>query len=56
MAFKIKDTCVGCGACFSACPAQAIFLEGGRAKIDTAKCIACGACSEFCPVDAPEEE
>lgn len=49
----IQDKCVGCTACFRACPADAIT---GTVKqphiIDPVKCIKCGACEEKCRFDA----
>ena len=56
MAYKINEGCIGCGACVSACPAQAISLNGDKAEIDATKCISCGACAATCPVGAPVAE
>ena len=47
------ETCIACGKCKRACPADAI--EGERKvkhKIIQDKCVRCGACYEACPVDA----
>ncbi len=44
--------CVGCGVCRDICPAKAIVIESGKAKIDRAKCIRCFCCQEFCPKSA----
>lgn len=46
--------CVGCGACVSACPEQAIHLvdiedQGIRTVINSAKCKKCGECVKVCP-------
>ncbi len=49
-------TCIGCGACLRACPADAV--SGKRKEphvIDQAKCIYCGACYDVCPVSAVEK-
>ncbi|MCR2044793.1 electron transfer flavoprotein subunit alpha/FixB family protein [Anaerosalibacter massiliensis] len=52
MAIKvIKEKCVGCGACVTVCPADAINMIDKKAII-TDKCIACGACINKCPVEA----
>lgn len=52
MAIKvIKEKCVGCGACVTVCPADAINMIDKKAVI-TDKCIACGACINKCPVEA----
>lgn len=58
MAVKvIKEKCVGCGACVSACPFDAIEIIDKKAVIGD-KCTACGSCIEVCPVEAifKEEE
>ena len=44
--------CSGCGLCVSNCPADAITLENGRAKIDEANCIGCGECVVICKTEA----
>ncbi len=46
------NKCVGCGACVSVCPVQAISMEGDKAKVDPNKCVDCGACVSACPVQA----
>ena len=48
-----KTKCIGCGACISICPVEAIsFDDDGRAKINPDICIKCGACQATCPVMA----
>ena len=49
------EFCSGCGACFNACPKDAIDMkedaEGFFAPvIDHEKCINCGLCEKSCPV------
>ncbi|MBQ9084987.1 MAG: DUF362 domain-containing protein [Clostridia bacterium] len=44
--------CVGCGVCRNICPAGAIVIDKGKAKIDRSKCIRCFCCQEFCPKSA----
>lgn len=49
-----EQLCVGCGACASICPHNAISLQPDtlgyfRANIDKNKCTLCGACKIVCP-------
>ncbi len=46
------DRCVGCGACVSACPQEAVSLRDGRAVQDRSLCDGCGACVSVCAVKA----
>jgi murB family protein len=48
------ELCVGCGACFSACPNSAISMGKNdfgyyKPMIDIEKCINCGVCTRVCP-------
>lgn len=45
-------TCRGCGKCATHCPAKAITVVKGRAKVDQKKCIHCYCCQELCPFNA----
>ena len=47
-----KSKCVGCGKCAEVCPAGAIMVENGKARIKKEKCITCFCCQEFCPKGA----
>jgi pyruvate formate lyase activating enzyme len=47
-----QKKCIGCGACTSVCPANAISMKNGVAIINEKKCIGCGACASVCPADA----
>jgi len=48
--YEVSDNCKKCGACFRACPVDAIsWTKGEAAVIDQSKCIACGACFVACP-------
>ena len=53
MAYKISDDCIGCEACVSECPVEAIKPDDGKCVIDPDTCIECGACAGVCPVGAP---
>ncbi len=51
MAIKvIKDQCIGCSACVSACPFGAIEMRDDSKAFITEACTACGACVDTCPV------
>ncbi len=43
--------CLGCGACLEVCPAGAISLEDGRARV-ASTCKGCGRCVAACPTSA----
>ena len=53
MAYTILDACIGCRACATICPTQAICGEKKQChQIDPDSCIECGACGRVCPVGA----
>lgn len=41
--------CLGLGDCAAVCPAGAIAVENGLARVDDALCIGCGKCTAACP-------
>ncbi len=41
--------CMGLGTCVAICPAGAISLRDGVARVDEDKCISCGQCAATCP-------
>jgi len=40
--------CSGCAKCATICPARAIAVSGGRARISLHRCIRCYCCHEMC--------
>lgn len=48
--------CTGCGGCADICPAHAITVEGGVARVDSRNCIHCYCCHELCCEDAIDLE
>jgi len=44
--------CKGCEACRKVCPAEAIQMVGGIAKVNGKTCIRCFCCQEACPAGA----
>lgn len=48
-----QEKCMGCGACVSECPVDAVKLAEDdlgiyRAQVDEDKCVNCGLCSKVC--------
>ena len=46
--------CRGCTICARACPAQAIEMHHGKARINYSKCVRCYCCQEVCEHGAVE--
>jgi ferredoxin len=53
--YYIGDGCVGCQACRTFCPAQAIRFGNCRNEIDQKKCIHCGTCYRECNISVISE-
>jgi len=51
-----KDVCVGCEACVSVCPVEAISMVDGKAEVDPETCVECGSCVPVCPVEAISQD
>lgn len=47
-----REVCTGCETCVAVCPAAAIVMEDGRAKVDPGLCVDCGTCVDECPAGA----
>jgi pyruvate formate lyase activating enzyme len=45
----LRDRCVVCGACVTACPHEVHRVEGGEHVLERERCQACGACVQVCP-------
>lgn len=54
MPMVIENNCVGCGLCTKRCMYGAIWVEGGKAKINYEKCVGCLECYFSCPNRALE--
>ncbi|MCX5753610.1 MAG: 4Fe-4S dicluster domain-containing protein [Candidatus Krumholzibacteria bacterium] len=47
-----RNTCVVCGACAAACPAEALVVEGLSLVIVPERCRPCGIAALVCPTGA----
>jgi electron transport complex protein RnfB len=48
---ECANTCLGFGDCRGACPARAIRVDQGIARVDPDRCNGCGECMGSCPLD-----
>ena len=48
----MRDKCIGCGLCVSACSVGAHSIKDGVHSFDREKCIGCGKCENECLVGA----
>lgn len=51
-----EQQCTGCETCVGACPASAISMVDGVARIDAEQCTECLTCIGECPVEAISEQ
>lgn len=49
---SMDDNCRACGKCATHCPAKAITIKKGKARVAQKKCIRCYCCQELCPFNA----
>ena len=52
----VAGKCTACSKCVDICPAKAMTIEGGVARVDLKKCQRCYCCHELCEFDAIELE
>ena len=52
--FFTPSRCVGCGACFTVCPASCHRMENKMHLFDRKRCTQCGICAANCPAGALE--
>jgi len=52
----IPDKCKRCYSCVRNCPAKAIRIEGGQARVIEERCIGCGSCVKLCAQKAKKIE
>ena len=50
----IPGKCIGCGACFKACPRQCHEIAGAQRQFRRERCERCGACASECHAHALE--
>ena len=55
MARVFSNECIGCGACESTCPMDAISMGEEHYEVDPDVCIDCGVCEVGCPAQAISE-
>ncbi len=52
----IEDRCRRCYSCIRECPAKAIRVENGQARVISERCISCGHCIKVCSQNAKQIE
>ncbi|MBZ0199933.1 MAG: 4Fe-4S dicluster domain-containing protein [Ignavibacteriaceae bacterium] len=50
----IEDRCRRCYSCIRECPAKAIRVENGQARVIPERCISCGHCIKVCSQNAKQ--
>ncbi len=54
--FRLRENCIGCGACEKGCPINAIEIQNGKPLWVKDKCALCFKCLHTCPVFAIQYE
>ena len=52
--FTMEEKCQGCYACVRSCPAKAIKVKEGIARVIDERCVACGYCINICAAGAKQ--
>ncbi len=52
--FTIEEKCQRCYACVRSCPAKAIKVKEGVARVMDERCVACGYCTNICAEGAKQ--
>ncbi|MFO7772914.1 MAG: [Fe-Fe] hydrogenase large subunit C-terminal domain-containing protein [Dehalococcoidia bacterium] len=52
--FTMEEKCRGCYACIRSCPARAIQVKDGIARVMDERCVSCGHCINVCAVGAKQ--
>jgi two-component system, NtrC family, sensor kinase len=52
--FTVEEKCKGCYACIRSCPAKAIRVREGIARVMQERCVACGYCIDICAAGAKQ--
>jgi len=52
--FTVEEKCRGCHVCVRSCPAKAIKVKEGIARVMDERCVACGYCTSICSVGAKQ--
>ncbi len=54
--YFVRNGCIGCKLCYSACPQKCIDITSIPVVIDQKHCLHCGRCAEICPKQCIEKK